>query len=416
MTKPHHLALVLACALGLTFQVHADPLGTGFTYQGQLTSDTTPASGDYDFKFVLYGALERGAGLATNIIRPLGVTNGYFAATLDFGADAFDGTARWLEISVRPYSGVLRQPAYTLLTPRQALTAVPYALVAKTVATDTPLFLDGTVVFNPADKSMPPFMVATSNLVPSLNANFLEGREASSFVAKAGDNLTGPLRVEADYANAPEKPQLELSDSKANGVARVRLSLGAKPFWDIATRTGGDGNALRFYSSEAGADLLTLRANGSLTVPGETTVKVLNVVGGADVAEPFRMANPAIPQGAVVIIDEEHLGQLKLSERAYDTRVAGIVSGANGVNPGISLSQQGLLEGGRNVALSGRVYVQADATPGAIKPGDLLTTAAVPGYARKVTDPTQAQGAILGKAMSPLSEGKGMVLVLVTLQ
>jgi hypothetical protein len=34
----------------------------------------------------------------------------------------------------------------------------------------------------------------------------------------------------------------------------------------------------------------------------------------------------------------------------------------------------------------------------------------------KASDPARAQGAILGKAMSTLAEGKGMVLVLVTLQ
>ena len=34
----------------------------------------------------------------------------------------------------------------------------------------------------------------------------------------------------------------------------------------------------------------------------------------------------------------------------------------------------------------------------------------------KVSDATRSQGAILGKAMSALKEGKGMVLVLVTLQ
>src|SRR5262249_43970234 len=118
----------------------------------------------------------------------------------------------------------------------------------------------------------------------------------------------------------------------------------------------------------------------------------------------------------VVVIDEQNAGQLKLSERAYDTRVAGIVSGANGVNPGISLHQDEILDGGKNVALSGRVYVQADASYGAIQPGDLLTTSDIPGHAMKVADHAKAQGAILGKAMSALKEGKGMVLVLVTLQ
>jgi len=75
-----------------------------------------------------------------------------------------------------------------------------------------------------------------------------------------------------------------------------------------------------------------------------------------------------------------------------------------------------MLEGGENVALSGRVHVQADASFGAIKPGDLLTTSDTPGHAMKVTDHARAQGAILGKAMTCLKEGKGTVLILVTLQ
>ncbi len=53
---------------------------------------------------------------------------------------------------------------------------------------------------------------------------------------------------------------------------------------------------------------------------------------------------------------------------------------------------------------------------GPIKPGDRLTTSTRPGYAMKVTDPIRAQGAILGKAMTPLIGDDGLVLVLVTLQ
>jgi len=75
-----------------------------------------------------------------------------------------------------------------------------------------------------------------------------------------------------------------------------------------------------------------------------------------------------------------------------------------------------VLEGDHHVALSGRVYVKADASTGPIRPGDLLTTSATPGHAMKVTDHDQAQGAILGKAMTSLDSGTGLVLVLVTLQ
>jgi hypothetical protein len=82
----------------------------------------------------------------------------------------------------------------------------------------------------------------------------------------------------------------------------------------------------------------------------------------------------------------------------------------------LSLHQEGVLEGGQNVALTGRVYVQADAADAAIEPGDLLTTSTTPGHAMKVTHSERAQGAILGKAMTGLRSGTGMVLVLVTLQ
>jgi hypothetical protein len=145
----------------------------------------------------------------------------------------------------------------------------------------------------------------------------------------------------------------------------------------------------------------------------------ITIEGGADLAEPFNITSKEseeVPQGSVVVIDDQNPGRLKVSDASYDTHVAGVVSGANGINPGIQMQQQGLLDGGKNVALTGRVYVQADTSNGAIKPGDLLTTSTIPGHAMKVTDHARAVGAILGKAMTGLSEGKGMVLVLVTLQ
>jgi hypothetical protein len=140
------------------------------------------------------------------------------------------------------------------------------------------------------------------------------------------------------------------------------------------------------------------------------------IIGGADLAEPFEMSNKDIPQGAVVVIDEENPGHLKMSDQPYDSRVAGIVSGANGINAGIKMQQLGAVEGGQSVALTGRVYALADASEAPIKPGDLLTTSSVPGHAMKVTDHGRAQGAVLGKAMTGLKEGRGLVLVLVSLQ
>jgi hypothetical protein len=188
--------------------------------------------------------------------------------------------------------------------------------------------------------------------------------------------------------------------------------------------SGGDGPFL--FGFDAGylgtrdpdAVALEWDWHGNVWVSNNCSVASLTIRGGADLAEPFRISSQQIeiPKGAVMVIDEKNPGQLKISDRPYDTRVAGVLSGANGINPGIQMQQQGLLEGDRNVALSGRVYVLADAANGAIHPGDMLTTSATPGYAMKVTSHAKAEGAILGKAMTSLSDGKGMVLVLVTLQ
>jgi hypothetical protein len=158
-----------------------------------------------------------------------------------------------------------------------------------------------------------------------------------------------------------------------------------------------------------------------ITPAGHAVVPVLEITGGSDLSEQFEVRGApkqlAPAPGMVVSIDPEHPGHLMVSARAYDRRVAGIISGANGVKPGMLMGQKGSeIDGANPVALTGRVYCWADTSQGEIEPGDLLTTSDTPGHAMKVADYRRAQGAILGKAMSSLASGKGLVLVLVSLQ
>ena len=105
------------------------------------------------------------------------------------------------------------------------------------------------------------------------------------------------------------------------------------------------------------------------------------------------------------------------TQHAKDRHEAGGVSGAGGVKPGMLMGQSGTeADGQYPVALTGRVYCRVDASNGPIQPGDLLTTSAQPGHAMKVTDYDRAQGAVIGKAMTSLEKGRGLVLVLVSLQ
>jgi hypothetical protein len=119
----------------------------------------------------------------------------------------------------------------------------------------------------------------------------------------------------------------------------------------------------------------------------------------------------------LVCIDPQNPGELTVCRRPYDRTVAGVISGAGGVEPGMLMGQNGSIADGEHpVALTGRVWCLCTATSGAIRPGDLLTTSSEPGHGMKVTDHARAQGAVIGKAMSSLADGHGLVLVLVSLQ
>jgi hypothetical protein len=227
------------------------------------------------------------------------------------------------------------------------------------------------------------------------------GRSSEGFAGA----FDGAVRINGNSSHG--KPFLQVHETEPGDFARIQLQVADNPLWHVSV--GGADNSLVFYNDAH--SIVTW-----ITETGVLNTKVLTITGGADIAEPFQMSDGEIAKGSVVIIDEQNPGKLKLSDRAYDTRVAGVVSGAGGVNPGLSLSQHGAVEGDQHVALTGRVYVQADTSFGPIKPGDLLTSSGTPGHAMKVSDHARAQGAILGKAMSTLSDGKGLVLVLVTLQ
>jgi YVTN family beta-propeller protein len=99
---------------------------TSFSYQGKLNSSSTAANGTYDFRFELYNALSGGTPIGTVNSNGVNVTSGIFTVQLDFGAGAFDGTDRFLDISVKlPAEGT-----YTTLSPRQKIASVPYATKA----------------------------------------------------------------------------------------------------------------------------------------------------------------------------------------------------------------------------------------------------------------------------------------------
>ncbi len=135
----------------------------------------------------------------------------------------------------------------------------------------------------------------------------------------------------------------------------------------------------------------------------------------ADCAEDFDIAGAdSIEPGTVMVLGDE--GALYRSQKAYDKRVAGVVSGAGDYRPGIVLDKQQSSHNRQPIALVGKVFCKVDAQFGAISVGDLLTTSPTPGYAMKAGEPLQAFGAVIGKALRSLKEGQGLIPILIALQ
>jgi hypothetical protein len=158
-----------------------------------------------------------------------------------------------------------------------------------------------------------------------------------------------------------------------------------------------------------------LAVTGNHRVDGTLTVGVDIVLSAQDCAEDFDTASEADDSpGTVMIVDDS--GLLRHSTVAYDNRVAGVVSGASPYRPAMILGRTDTGSDRSPIALVGRVSCKVDASFAAICAGDLLTTSPTPGCAMKATNRDRAFGAVIGKALQPLAEGRGMVTVLVGLQ
>ena len=213
MLKRTFLYFVILISLFITT---AEAQTTGFVYQGKLSDGATAANGTYQFTFKLYDAASGGnqVGQAISDL-PATVTNGIFAVKLDFGASAFDGSPRFLEISVRLNNS---GQAYTLLNPRQAVASTPYAVRSlnanQAVTADNSANLGGIPAAqytqttdprlsddrNPLPDS-PNYIQNTANQQASSNFNISGFGKANVLDAKTQYNLNGERVLHISGAN-----------------------------------------------------------------------------------------------------------------------------------------------------------------------------------------------------------------------
>lgn len=196
--------------------------------------------------------------------------------------------------------------------------------------------------------------------------------------------------------------------------------------------SGLSGSAERAPEEPGGADRAGpgARAASLLDAEGDLRARSFRPLA-AELAAALPVGEP-VELGDVLVADPERPGRLRVARLESDPAVVGIVSG----DPGVLLGSSGRLEapgermvsepsapqetvvqdGTRRapVAFSGVVGCKVDAGYGSIRVGDLLTTSATPGHAKRADDPLI--GTIVAKALEPLEEGTGRIKVLVMLR
>lgn len=214
---PGYLLLTILLICGSLSTLYSQ--GTAFTYQGRFTDGGVPSNGSVEFQCTLWDALSGGAQVAaaTPSSTVVGVTNGLFTLSLDFGTAAFDGSDRYLQIEARTALG-----PFTLLTPRQKVSPAPYAMLAgKLTGTVTSNGLAGTygsaVTFSNTANVFSGTFSGNGGGLTNLNVASLGGLSASNFWQLGGN--AGTI-AGTNFLGTTDNQPLEL---KANRQRILRL-------------------------------------------------------------------------------------------------------------------------------------------------------------------------------------------------
>lgn len=245
------LLLVSAVAAAAFIATESRAQVSAFTYQGRLNANGGPATGVYDFMFRLMTDPVAGSSVPTIPVNPaVGVTNGLFTTGIDFGAENLNGSALWLEISVRTNGA----GSFTTLAPRQLLTSVPFATKALSAAS-----LTGTL---PASQ-----VSGDGSAIGSLNAGSL----ATGLIPLP--RIAGLTATQIDGAT------WQLATNRNGGDAASLGGQSASNFWSTV---GNNVSAGQFLGS-TNTQPLELRANSRRVVRYEAATNSVSQSNGVNI-------------------------------------------------------------------------------------------------------------------------------------
>ena len=260
-------------------------------------------------------------------------------------------------------------------------------------------------------------ILATATSAHAVHAITNDSTKSAVFgISTSGNGLSGRSDSNDGVVGVTLSPTK--SGVWGHSVAGVGVAGSSSTNDGVVGTTNAAGKSGVYGWSNQGIGVSAYSVNGTALYVNGTSIfrKYASFEGGhGDIAENYRAGEP-VTAGDVVIISEGM--NLVLSREAYDTRVAGIIAG----DPSMRLTGGVPDSEGVPLAMVGRVSCHVDASYGAIQAGDLLVTSPTPGHAMKAEpllldgEPLYRPGTILGKALEGLSEGTGVIEVLVTLQ
>jgi hypothetical protein len=356
------LAAVLAAG-----SVHADVLGSAFTFQGQLTQNGTPSDGTVDLAVEPFGSVNGSDSLApVLVLEDVPVAEGLFTVDIDFGPGFFVGDAVWLQIGVREGD---QTGAFEPLSPRQELTATPHAQLAQAVAIngiDGDAVADGTLGADDVDAGAVQLRIddgCGASDDRALTGVAADGTGTCRRFWRVGGNAV----ADGDFIGVTNGEPLRLQVAPAGQAARNAVRYETVDIGETKTVNviAGTGHALftaRGVTLAGGADHYVTNSYPTIAGGWDNTARTFGFVGGGEKNEASGQYSVAVggfrsaATGTQSVVAGGHRNQARASSSAvlggFRNAAMGILSVVAGGSDNEAIARDSAVLGGTENVVS----------------------------------------------------------------